>query len=162
MPGIAGLQSGTAGPMSSVGLALRFSVVVDDLYNLGLWRSCKGLSVTFKSKPQFSGGVYDAPTSMLAEEMEYSPITLQRAISLPDTQTVYNWLSSAASGWFGDEGYNYRGSTAKITLLGADNKEVFSWSLRHVYPSKWSGPDLDSGTSAVALETLELKHAGFL
>jgi phage tail-like protein len=158
-------QQGAVSPLSAltqVGLALRFGVVMDDLYDLGLWKSCKGLSVTFKSKPQYEGGTYDYPVAMLAEELDYSPVTLQRAICQPDTTSVQNWLRSRAADWFGDRSFAYTGSTAVITLLAADLTEVFSWSLRNVYPSKWSGPDLDATSNAVALETLELKHRGFL
>jgi phage tail-like protein len=135
---------------------------MDDLYDLGLWKSCKGLSVTFESKPRYEGGTYDYPVAMLAEKMEYSNVTLQRAISTPDTTKVQQWLSSRAADWFGDRSFAYTGSTAVITLLAPDLTEVFSWSLRNVYPAKWVGPDLDAGSNAVALETLELKHRGFL
>lgn len=155
-------QGGARGHIRPVGLALRFKVVMDDLYDLGLWKSCKGLSVTFKSTPLYEGGTYDYPSAMLAEELEYSPVTLQRAICLPDTKKVQEWLSSRAADWFGDKSFDYTGSTAVITLLGPDLTEVFSWSLRNVYPAKWSGPDLDADSNAVAMESLELKHRGFL
>ena len=37
-----------------------------------------------------------------------------------------------------------------------------TWSLRNVYPSKWTGPDLDAMTAGIAMEKLELVHEGFL
>ena len=39
---------------------------------------------------------------------------------------------------------------------------VANWMLRNVFPSKWSGPDLDATGNRVAVEQLELVHEGFL
>jgi phage tail-like protein len=44
----------------------------------------------------------------------------------------------------------------------AGGEEVASWNLTGVYPSKWTGPSLDANGKAVATETLELVHNGFL
>ncbi|WP_331730320.1 phage tail protein (plasmid) [Kitasatospora sp. NBC_00070] len=147
----------------SLGLTMRFQVILDEGIDLGLWKSCKGLNVSFKSKPLYEGGNYESPVAMLAEQIEYSAVTLQRAISGPDSRAVQKWLKDRARGWMSNPRADYRGSTAKIILADAALQEVATWTLHGVYPSKWSGPDLDAmGTGAVALETLELIHQGFL
>jgi phage tail-like protein len=49
-----------------------------------------------------------------------------------------------------------------IVLKDAGNIPVMSWELTGVLPLSWRGPQLDVGISAVAMETLTLKHEGFL
>ena len=54
------------------------------------------------------------------------------------------------------------GATAEITLLDSHRDKVTTWKLKGVYPVKWKGPTLDAGSHAIATETLELAHEGFL
>ena len=51
--------------------------------------------------------------------------------------------------------------TAHITLKDAWDRELASWSLRGVWPAKYTGPQLNAGTNGVATEVLELVHHGF-
>jgi phage tail-like protein len=53
-------------------------------------------------------------------------------------------------------------ATMQITLHDAHGEMVATWSLRGVYPLKWSGPQLNADGRGVAVETLELFHEGFL
>jgi len=148
-----------------LGISRRFKLTVDgDLGNLGYWSKCTGLAVTFKSKPRFEGGNYSQPAARLAEMLEYSPIVLERAMSKPWSSQVYAWLKSMNAQWFNNPDASFRGfGGATITLLDSRLVEVQSWSLMNVYPSKWTGPQLDAmGSDAVAKETLELVHGGFL
>jgi phage tail-like protein len=84
----------------------------------------------------------------------YPNITLIRAITKESAPTVMAWLSKMAG--------RGAGATAEITLLDAHRNQVTSWKLKGVYPVKWKGPTLDAGTHAIATETLELAHEGFL
>lgn len=40
-------------------------------------------------------------------------------------------------------------------------KEVVRYNFNLAYPVKWSGPQLSAASTSVAIETLELAHAGF-
>ncbi len=53
-------------------------------------------------------------------------------------------------------------SSGKITLRDAGLEEVASWELDNVLPSAWKAPQFDANGKAVAIETLELVHEGFL
>lgn len=152
-------MAGYGGPL---GLSMRFTVKVDTL-DLGSWSSCRGLDVTFKSERIREGGSYQYQT-ILPEYVEYSMITLQRAMSSTESQKVQSWLQDISQKWIGGLGdfQDNPGSPASITLLDASNKEVITWHLRRVFPYQWKGPDLDSQKSAVAIETLQLVHEGFL
>jgi phage tail-like protein len=152
------------GKESTLGLANRFVVDVDGL-NLGSWAQCVGLEVNFNPKDIDEGGnnFYKA---YRPDCITYAKVKLVRAMNATDTKTVMDWLSKVArdaDGPMARFGWELEsGSTAKITLYDAAQVEVQSWTLRNVYPSKWSGPGLDAMTSKVALETLELVHNGFL
>jgi phage tail-like protein len=146
-------------PMAMLGLVTRFHVSVDGV-DLGGWARCSGLSVDFKPEPWYEGGDYQHPT-YLPGQLEYPPITLQRAMNAQDTPRVQAWLSSKAQSWV-NANSSGGGGTAQITLFDARAQKVASWSLRNVYPSKWDGPELDARTLGVAIESLQLVHEGFL
>ncbi|MCB9101760.1 MAG: phage tail protein [Anaerolineales bacterium] len=50
------------------------------------------------------------------------------------------------------------------TIYLLDNRRLPAmwWDFLEAYPVKWIGPDLQAGSSAVALETIELVHHGIV
>jgi phage tail-like protein len=52
-------------------------------------------------------------------------------------------------------------STAQIAILDGGGGTVATWRFQGIYPIRWSGPTLDTGSNSVALEVLELVHNGF-
>ena len=142
-----------------LGLTTRFHVVIDGI-DLGGWGRCSGLSVNFKPYPIEEGGNYDY-RPILPGQLDYSPVTLKRAMSAKDSARVQAWLSSKVGSWVHADSSG-GGGTAQITLYDAGGKPVARWQLRNVYPSKWDGPELDARTAGIAMETLQLVHEGFL
>jgi phage tail-like protein len=49
-----------------------------------------------------------------------------------------------------------------ITLVDAMHKPVMVWHITSAFPIKWTGPQLKTSESAVAVETLELACAGVM
>ena len=142
-----------------LGLTTRFLVEVDGI-NLGGWGQCTGLAVDFKNVKLEEGGLYDYQ-HILPDKIEYSDITLERAMNAADSAKVQGWLSTKVGAYM----HNHNaggGSTAQITLCDANGRKVCTWSLRNVYPLKWEGPKLDAMTAGIAKETLKLAHEGFL
>ena len=135
-----------------LGLALRFEVQVSG-YDLGSWSTCKGLSVSYRHEKITELGQHSW-TVYVPGRLEYSPVTLERAMAAGDWATTKKWLESmvAPSGE----------STASIVLRDAHLGEVARWTLRNAMPSAWKGPSLDANGNRVATETLELVHEGFL
>lgn len=138
---------------AQLGLAMRFEVVVDGDIDLGGWHSCSGLAVQFTLEERREGGT-NGHSHWLPGQIKYPKITLARAMNEADSRKVMTWLSQKAN--------DLKGGTASITLRDARGGTVASWSLRNVFPSTWTGPNLDAKTSAVAIEKLELAHEGFL
>ena len=141
------------------GLAMRFSVTVDDL-GLGNWSSCEGLKVDLKVTRVGEGGNYWYE-HILPDKISYSDITLKRAVEPIDSQKVQDWLKKVASNWI-NSARPYIAQNATITLRGAAGQDVMTWTLSSVYPVSWSGPALTAKESSVAIETLVLAHQGFL
>lgn len=144
-----------------LGLAMRFRVSVDGI-NLGSWSTCAGLAVEFKNRRVNEGGNYEYSV-ILPERVEYRPVTLRRAMSPQESAIVQKWLTGAVSGWYNAASpRDFGPRTAEIELFDAGGTVVATWTLRNVYPSKWTGPDLDAMGGRVAIESLELVHEGFL
>ena len=142
-----------------LGLTTRFLVEVDGI-NLGGWGQCTGLAVDFKNVKQEEGGLYDYQ-HILPDKIEYSDITLERAMNAADSAKVQAWLSTKVGAYMHNANAG-GGSTAQITLCDANGHKVCAWSLRNVYPLKWEGPKLDAMTAGIAKESLKLAHEGFL
>ena len=144
-----------------LGLNNRFHVEVDGI-DLGAWGACKGLAVTFDlGKPIQQGGIYDHET-YLPGQVKYEKITLERAINPQHSRVVQGWLAQVIQNWVYSANGADSGGTAVITLFAADGSKVMKWSLRNVYPTKWTGPELDAASVGIAKERLELVHQGFL
>lgn len=135
-----------------LGLAMRFDVVVDDI-DLGSWSACKGLSLRFKHHKITELGGHET-TRYIPQHVEFTKVTLQRAMAKGDWDKTKRWLSKMTD--------SFEGSTASIVLRDAKLEEVARWDLQNVFPAGWKGPQLDAGGKKVALETLELVHEGFL
>jgi len=152
-----------SGKQSSLGMAMRFNVVIEGL-DLGDWSSCKGLEMTTTIHKAYDPGNY-AYEQLLFADAAYPIIKLERAIDASSAK-VRKWVQSKltplkqpAAIPFADF---FLGESATITLLDAAWQEVTSWELRNVYPSAWRGPSLSARKAEVATETLELAHEGFM
>ena len=145
-----------------LGMSMRFRVSVDGI-NLGSWATCAGLSVEFKNRRVAEGGNYEF-SMILPDRVEYKAVTLRRAMSQQESALVQQWLTGVVSGWYNAASpRDFGPRTAEIELFDASGSAVVaSWTLRNVYPARWSGPDLDATGSRIAIEALELVHEGFL
>ena len=146
---------------AKLGMSMRFHVVVDDI-DLGGWATCKGLQVNFMSTAFNEGANYEYQV-ILPDRVTYPAIVLTRAMTQQDSAAVQRWLSTVVSKWYdATSPTDYSARTARITLMDAFGGEVASWSLRSIYPRRWTGPELNAKGNEVAFETLELVHEGFL
>lgn len=139
------------------GLGFRFSVRINDL-DLGRWQTCSGLKVEFKAIDVKMGGEYLA-MAWLPDRVVYPKVVLKRAADVESSAKVQTWLDSAARHWVAGEASEP--SDVRIKVFDSNNDPVLTWVLTKARPSAWSGPDLDSTSSKVAIETLELVHEGF-
>lgn len=138
---------------STLALANRFAVKLDNEYDLGSWAQVQGLDVQWKMA-EYRAGDAGNDRWFFPGFTEYTPLKLTRA-ACKDSQKVKDWLNANSFG-------SVTSHTGKITLMDPHNDEVMSWDLRRIIPVKWSIASFEAGQSKVALETLELQHLGFL
>ncbi len=134
------------------GMSMRFDVVVGGI-DLGGWASCDGLKVNFGLKKIRSGGNNEFDV-YLPDKVNYTNLTLKRAMNAKDSGKVMSWLRSMVD--------SVNGDAATITLRDSHNEVVSSWTFANVRPMSWKGPTLNSTAKEVASEILELVHEGFL
>lgn len=152
-------------PLRKLGLAMRFQVVVAGAagMSLGHWTSCEGLKVEFKYDAIREGGDCSS-THVLPKSVDYSSVTLKRAVEFPYSLVVQQWLSSVADAWQAGD-VSLIGSPIVITLLDAfqvPTNPAAEWILADAFPVSWTGPSMGAKSSDVASETLVLQHSGFL
>ena len=132
------------------GISLRFSVSVDGM-QLGDWTKCEGLTVEYEVEEYKEGGENEF-VHRLPGRAKYQNIKLSRPVDA-DTLQVMQYLSAVQT--------NLRRDPGVIELHDGADQPLMKWSLRGVYPVKWTGPTMDLGSNTVAIEALELSHEGF-
>lgn len=145
-----------------LGMAMRFDVVIGTM-NLGSWSSCRGIQVDFRPT-RFRELGTNGYHRVLMPDIEYSAITLERAMDSRNSSAIQQWLAAQAKLWLAGTatGAPYPGETGRITLYDTRAMVVATWTVYGVYPSKWTGPTLSGKDAGVAIESLELAHEGFL
>lgn len=138
-------------PNIDPGLSVFFEVNVDQSA-LGAWSRCSGLGLELEVDSRTDGSM-SLFMHQLTGRFKYTNITLSRPICA-DTNKVMAWLAG-----FGTLGV---GSTATVTAMDPAGKEIISWDLFGVVPVRWTGPEFDMQTLAIATESLELAYEGFL
>ena len=76
----------------------------------------------------------------------------------PATVTLKNGVGkSELMDWYLDiMGGNFTRKPVTITLLNSEKQPVMVWSINDAFPSKWTGPQLQSDSKTLAIQTLEL------
>ena len=143
--------SAIAGTGADVAVSVCFLVSIDYM-PLGAFNSCEGLGIEVVVETREEGGnngmVWNFPT-----RIKYSNIKLSRPLT---------WQTQLTSGWFKTYARRTQRYTGIIAALSPDDKPVGVWGLTGVLPVRWTGPKLGATDNAVAIETLELAHEGFI
>ncbi len=137
--------------MAGFGLTLRFEVTIDHKVELGNWTKCEGLTVEWEVQEYREGGLNDY-VHRLPGRRKYQNIKLTRPVD-PASRDVAAWISKV-------EGPN-AGHTAQVAILDGEGIPIAVWDVFDVWPTRWTGPNMDVNGKDVAYETLELAHSGF-
>lgn len=110
---------------------------------------CTGLQMQTEVFEYKEGGV-NSYSHRLPGRTTYTNVTLKWGST--DSPALLNWYNSfITSKKKGDSLKN-----VSIVQFDGSFKEIRRWNLTGAYPAKWVGPSFNAGTSAVAIETLEL------
>jgi phage tail-like protein len=99
------------------------------------------------------GGVNSAEVTLPGPTKFSSRLVLKRGLG--DPSKLWKWYLQIMSGAITRE-------DVTIKMMSPRNQPMLSWTFSKACPVKWTGPELHAGTSAVAFESIELIHKGFL
>jgi phage tail-like protein len=137
--------------MADPATGLRFEVKIDGV-EIGSFTACEGLSAEYEIFEYQEGGL-NAYVHRLPGRLMYSTIKLTRPV---------DETSGSLAAWFSRQQQSVERKTASITAFDAKGNQLARWNLAGLYPARWTGPTFSSDGGAVAKETLELAHNGFL
>ena len=112
-------------------------------------QSVTGLERVTATEPYREGGVNDFE-HQLAVMTTQATLTLKRGLIDP---WFWDWHEDVIRG-------EIERRAISIILLDQTGAEAWRWVCAEAFPTKWSGSDLDAGTNAVAVESIELVHHG--
>ena len=129
-----------------------FKVKIDDV-DLGTFTSVEGLSFEVQVEPLEEGG-NNGFVHWMPGRIKYSNVKFTRPI---------NADSAKLARWFASMNGTVKRTTAEITAQSFNGERpIATWTLSGVIPVRWSGPSLTAERAAVATETFEIAHHGFL
>lgn len=133
-------------------LAFNFLFEVEGLV-VGGFTEVTGLQAELETEDYREGGV-NAYLHKLAGPVRYpSNLVLKRGLA--EIDELWKWYHDVLR-------RSIKRRNVSIILLDSASLEKRRWNFERAYPVKWSGPELRANTSAVAIETLELVHHGFI
>ncbi|OCT11379.1 phage tail protein [Paenibacillus pectinilyticus] len=135
--------------LHNVGGNFRFLVELDGLI-VGGFSEVTGMKSEIEVKPYWEGGLNTHPHYMV-QHTKYPNIILKRGIS--NSSELWDWYNNAAQGKISRK-------NGSILLYNAEGKEMCRWEFTSAFPVKWNGPDLNASSANVAIESIELVHAG--
>jgi phage tail-like protein len=132
--------------------ALNFLVALGDVGDpeqiAGGFYDVDGLGVFIDQVEYRVGNEKSSGVRKLPGLRHYPNVTLKRGF-LTDTR-LWDWINADPP----DK------RIVTITLLDEQRNPQLRFVLRQAWPCRWSGPHLNAGYSAVAMESLELTHEG--
>jgi len=133
----------TAKPASAV--VASFSPPID-----GGFAECTGLEASMAIDEYREGGRNDA-VLRFPGHITHPNVKLRRGAAI--SQDLWSWHEQFLLG----KGKRRDGV---IELLDDGGNTVATWRFRRGLPVRWAGPALHAGTSAVAIEEIEIAHEG--
>jgi len=126
----------------------RFRVEFDHVQRGGFSR-VKGLVRETKFESRREGGLNDFEHKLVTQTT-YGNLILERGLA---DDTLWSWHEDVIEG-------NITRKTVTVALHDEADQEVWRWVIDRAFPVKWTGTDLDAGSSQVTVESVELAHEG--
>lgn len=123
----------------------------------GRFSEVSGFELTMEPKAIQEGG-RNWGELQRAGQTKFAPMTLKRGVT--SVNDLWSWFDASTRG--ANYGYRLHG---EIIVLGNPGKgggenPVMTWKLQGVMATKFKGPDLNSTSSQVAIEEVQLVHEG--
>ena len=137
-------------------MSFQFTVTVgtkNGTHVIGGFSDVTGLGAETEVETIRVGGLNTAEVMLPGPTKFSSRLVLKRGLG--DTALLWNWYLNVLRGAITRE-------DVTIKLWSSDRQQKVAWTFSKACPVKWIGPELHAGTSAVAFESIELVHRGFL
>ncbi len=134
-------------PWTEVFPAFRFVVEVEGLPP-AQFHECTLPTLEVEVEEEKEGG-FNQGTHLLPGRVKRGNLTLKRGLG----------PASPFLRWYADVMQGNLGAVRKqvsVTLLDSLGVPVMRWDMIGVYPTKWTGPSLNTSSKDLAIETLEL------
>ena len=129
-----------------------FAVEIEGVVAAG-FSEVSGLQMELEVQEYREGGV-NAYIHKRAGPAKYSSnLVLKRGLT--DVRTLWQWYWDVAQGTIDRK-------NVSILFLDEAGEEKLRWNFERAYPVKWVGPDLKAMSNEVAVESVELAHAGLM
>ena len=126
----------------------RYLVEIEGIASGGFAR-VKGIAREIKYESYREGGVNEYEHKLLTQ-VSYPAVVLERGLALED---LWQWALAAADG-------EVSRKTVWVRLQNEAGERAWAWQIERALPVKWSSSDLDTSSSQVVMESLELAHHG--
>ena len=133
--------------------AFNFQLEIDNIAR-GAFSECSGLTAEGDAVDYREGTDLQPNVRKLVGLRKYSNITLKRGIT--DTMDMWQWRKLIEQGNVTSARKN-----GTITMYSTDGKAIARWNFINAWPSKITGPSVNAGENAAAIEELELTHEGY-
>ena len=117
-------------------------------------RSISGLVQIMETQDIYEGGA-SGQYKTLPGKTHWPSLVLQGVVA-KDDKTFFEWFASVKIGKIGE-------SRAHGTIRlkqGGNNSALATWVFEGAFPIKYTGPSLDTHSTLLAFETIELTHLG--
>lgn len=130
-------------------MAFNFLVEIEGVL-AGGFSECTGLNVETEVIDYREGGLNDY-VHHFAGPTKYTPLILKHGLTQIDG--LWSWHQKVVRG-------KIERQNGTIYLLDKQHLPVMWWDFKEAFPVKWTGPEFRASTTAVATESVELRHRG--
>jgi phage tail-like protein len=130
--------------------AFRFAVEIGSKIE-AVFTECKLPDIEIETQEIKEGGL-NTHTHFLPGRRKGHKFTLKNGVG--HGENLWKWTLEGL--------YNGKVSRQNVTIIlyNVKHDEIMRWNLIKAFPIKWTGPQLNTGENAVALQTLELACEG--
>ncbi len=129
--------------------AFNFLVEIEGIL-AGGFSECSGLNVETEVQEYREGGL-NGYVHAFAGPTKYTPLVLKHGLTQIDG--LWGWHQDVVQG-------TIERKSGTIYLLDQKHIPVMWWDFREAFPVRWTGPAFNAQSSAVATESVELRHRG--
>ncbi len=130
-------------------LAVNFLVEIEGIL-AGGFSECSGLNVETETLDYREGGLNDYMHTF-AGPTKYTPLILKHGLTQIDG--LWSWHQDVVQG-------EIERKNGTIYLLDRQHLPVMWWDFKEAFPVKWTGPSFNASSTAIATESVELRHRG--